>query len=113
MGDIDDYLSIKLYEEEDRIHSAMNKPLIESLLAPQITAEDFPDGIMAPDKFIDFQEYDDTTSHTLYFWDNKHLDFKINLLPCYRIQNFIFVFCKWPEICSFHEIHALISPIAY
>ena len=71
MGDLDDYLSVKLYEEEGGTHSAINLPVVESLLAPQITADVFPDGIMAPDQCNDYREFDDTTSHTLYFWDNK------------------------------------------
>ena len=113
MGDLDDYLSIKLYEKEGDIHSALNIQDIKMLLAPQITAKIFPDGIMAPDKCINYQEFDDTTSHTLYFWDNKHQDLEIDLLPYYCIKTFIFVYSKWPEILPFHEIHALVSPNTY
>ena len=71
MGDLDDYLVVNLYEEDGGTHSAINTPVVETLLAPQITADVFPDGIMAPDQCIDFQLFDDSTSHTLYFWDNK------------------------------------------
>ena len=98
MGDLDDYLVVKLYEEEGATHSVMNLPAVEKLLAPQIKANIFPDGIMAPDKCVDFREFDDTTSHTLYFWDNKHQDFEINLMPGYFIKvSFLnlFNFCQW------------------
>ena len=80
------------------------------MLTPQIVASLLPDNLILPDSTRNFAEYDEDISHTYYYWDNTHKDLGIDLQPIFVIRRAIFVFSRYNEIVSFHQLHLVVAP---
>lgn len=85
-------------------------PFFKDMLKFQLDPYYFPDSLKPPDNTLDFHEYDDNLSHTLYIWENQNNDLGLNLAPSFDIVKVCFVFHRWTQVYSIHEIHIQVKP---
>ena len=80
------------------------------MLTPQIVPTLVPDNLIPPDSKRNFAEYDQDISHTYFYWDLTHKDLGIDLQPIFNIRRAIFVFSRYNEIISIHQLHLIVAP---
>ena len=114
-GSHDDFIDFIFYEhysDQNVNSSSFHEPLLKYLCKPQFQADVFPFSKTDPDLVHTLNEFGpDEPSCDIFIWNDKAAVLEIDLKPVYDIVKLLFVYSKWTETVSVHEVHILCKTI--